>query len=334
MVICKYCSKIFRTTSNLYMHQRNTRYCLQKQEELKKNIERKKEEFERNKESNKCSGCNKTFTTISNLNRHKKTCTDIIIINTKNGLAEQNDKQVENIKEQCDQRIKDIKEQCDKQIENIKEQCDKQIENIKEQCEKRINDLKEQYEQRITELTSSKKSNNLYSNIDFDIIPPLTNEWIIEKANMLTVYHMNINEIGGFIGKYLMENIFVTDRVRHKVVYVNENRQPVVDCTIENILTVLLAPIELQISTVADEAYKHCEELEKKQQSLKQDISIILDKKINIRMLKTTLRKIAKNEILGEKYIKIQSQIVSVICKTAKGKQQLYEITNIDKEEE
>lgn len=58
--ICQYCNKTYSNQANLLYHQKNTKYCLKIQEELKNS-------------DLKCQYCDKIFSTQSNLAHHQKT---------------------------------------------------------------------------------------------------------------------------------------------------------------------------------------------------------------------------------------------------------------------
>jgi hypothetical protein len=293
MVDCEFCYKKFSTISNLYAHQRNTKSCLEKQTILKQKASKKKEE------THKCESCDKKFQSISNLNKHKKICIDYIITNVTNNLTDVYEKREKQLIENYEKRI----EEYIKLITSKDEQLNKKDETI------------ERVMKTLASKTTTINNNSIfYNNINFNKIPPITKQFLLDKSNLLNYNYMDVEKMGGFIAKHLMENAFVTDTARRKVVFVNSNNIPVTNYTIEKLLYVVLSPIEHKLATIANEALEkyaknkpECDEIKK---------------------LNTALQNIAKNCELSSKSNKIRGQIITSICKTAKGKHQLLEFTD------
>jgi hypothetical protein len=252
---------------------------------IRKQEEIKQEELN---EKRKCEACNATFSSVSNLNKHRKTCIDYIVNDTK----------------------KEMKEHYEKLIEEIKQQYDKRIQELLN-INKNISSKK----------TTINNGNVTYNHIDFSRIPALTSEYIVQQAAYLERKHLNnANQMGHFIHKELMKNVFVTDRTRGKVVYVDENSIPVTDCTVEAILQKMLEPIQSQLAAKSEEEFKYVSSLKPNDATF--------EKENEIRVLRVTLQKIARGEVLEDKYDKVQNQLVSVICRYANGKRQLYALRN------
>ncbi len=101
MTVCKFCDGVFASQASLEHHQRNTKYCLEKQ------INPKKSDFI-------CVGCDKNITTKRNFLVHQDNCVKYHKVQFEKKYAEK-EEQYKKIMENKDKQIQDLQNK----IENL-----------------------------------------------------------------------------------------------------------------------------------------------------------------------------------------------------------------------
>lgn len=184
MFNCEFCDNSFTSKFNLQYHQQNTKYCLDKQNEIKSI-------------SLQCESCNKYFKNKYNLNKHYTTCIDYKLL----------------------QKEKEYNEK----IEQMKTYYEEKIEDIVKSYEDRIKDYKEMYIETLNRVnnSSNSNSNNVNNIINFNNIPSLTQEIFLQILDKIPIDIQGSSpEIFAIeFSKYLTDFVFYIDKARGHVVY-------------------------------------------------------------------------------------------------------------------
>jgi hypothetical protein len=150
---CQYCKKIFKNTSSLNFHQKNTKYCLEIQGKINSNYN--------------CIYCNKNFTTKQHLNNHLDICKEKEIDQLKKG------KEIEQLKKEKDKEIEALKKEKDMEIKHLKKELEKQ-ERINKELQDKIERLATTAINRPT-ITTTNNTLNITSFIDFNDLDKVKN---------------------------------------------------------------------------------------------------------------------------------------------------------------
>jgi hypothetical protein len=306
MTACIYCLQEFSTLPNLYAHQRKAKYCIKIQEDLKK---------EKTVDKRTCEACEKTFPTVTNLNRHKKICTEYISLNIKRELLEQYEKRVQELKDLYENQIKELKEREKEYLAII----NKKDETVERLANKKTN-----------------VNNGVIYNNTINLIP-LTDKHLLEKAQKITPEHMkSAHSMGSFIGSELLDNVCaVTDKARRIFAYVDKNNIPKKD-NIEILMPKVIYPMVNMLTKRNEEAISICDIEEKKEKEeinnsdklnkdkLTQDVTEKCCKQKNaINALRDTMNQIANGKTIV--HPKIKNTLYNVVTATTKGKDMFIE---------
>jgi len=198
---CKFCKNKFSNKHTLYKHQSSAKYCLKIQ----------------NKEyisEHKCEGCQKTFTTIYDLNIHRKKCkaSDILY----------------ELQNQISDLQKTLSER-DIQIKNYQIQIEKQQNRYEEQIKTLQDKLENIALQAVKRPTTMNKTNinNFIQNME-----PITQEYLVEHTPQLTLEHIQKGASG--YAEYALEyplkdRVACVDYARRKIKFKNKDGDLIAD---------------------------------------------------------------------------------------------------------
>ena len=196
---CEFCLNTFKTNSNLINHMKTAKYCLKL----------------RNKDNENfiCEYCNKKLSSNYTLRVHKKTCKEKELLYEK--------QKEDNYKKEINNLKTKLKEQKDEYKKQLKEQ--------KDEYELKIKELQNQIERLAT--TAINKPTNIQNNNQrinqiINNMTPITDEFLKEQAEFLTLEHLK-DGISGYVNYALdyplKDKIICTDFSRRKVKYKDEN---------------------------------------------------------------------------------------------------------------
>lgn len=237
MFTCEFCSKEFTIKGNLVIHQKTTKYCLEKQG---KNVA----------DNFKCNYCNKNFTLKKNLNDHISVC--------KERPKRDYDEKQQLLKNEYDDKIKLLIEKyndklCQKDIEHKKE-----VEILRDVIAKLEAKL-ERHETKMYDMAARpSNTNNTTNNKTVVINLPLTNEVLRQCATTFTID--NARTIGGItrhLTSSLEDHITCTDPSRNIFKYTNEKDEEIVDQDLENLIPQYLTAVKDRNNFLYDEVCKY-----------------------------------------------------------------------------
>ena len=184
---CSFCKKSFKNISSLNYHIKNAKYCLKLQNE----------NFEGNFT---CTLCKQNFSTKQYKENHEKICNNNSIIN-------------ENM------LLKQILKEKEEMIKNLKEQTKEKDDVIKELKEE-MKDKDERIERLAT--VAINRPNNQHINNNINNLTPITEDYLKEQAEYLTLDHVK-NGVNGYVQyalDYPLKNkIVCTDFSRKRIKY-------------------------------------------------------------------------------------------------------------------
>jgi len=201
MMECKFCKNKFSNKHTLQKHQSSAKYCLKIQ----------------NKEyisEHRCEGCQKTFTTIYDLNIHRKKCkaSDVLY---------QLQNQISDLQKTLSER--------DIQIKNYQIQIEKQQNKYEEQIKSLQDKLENIALQAVKRPTTTNKTqiNNFIQNME-----PITRENLVEYTPQLTLAHIQKGASG--YAEYALEyplkdRLVCVDYSRRKIKFKNKDGDLIAD---------------------------------------------------------------------------------------------------------
>lgn len=158
MFACQHCQSTFVTQRNLVSHQKQAKYCLEKQ-----GISASAETL--------CAFCNTQFSTIYRLRHHLESCVQKKRVEEK--MVEEKDRN--HVVEMYELKLR----MQEKEISNLKEQYERENSNLKEQYERELSILRDQLEKRIDDITDIARQTKISyeddnEDVEEDPIVPLT----------------------------------------------------------------------------------------------------------------------------------------------------------------
>lgn len=240
---CEYCKKQFSTKSNLKLHIKTAKYCLQ----LRQNAE----------EINnfQCEFCKTTFNRKSHLNTHIEKCKEKETFNYNQKIVELNT--------QFETKINEMKKQYDLQItklENNNKDLQKQLKDLTEKAiEKAIN--KPTYDQRTTTNSSIKNIDNRTLNM---VPMNLTQESILKALEeKFTENHLMQGQKG--LADFFIENVLIssdgkylmkcTDPSRRNFIYIDETGSIQKDINADKFTKMINGPVKKVSKKIYDDLY-------------------------------------------------------------------------------
>ena len=147
---CNFCNKVFSSKSSLNTHQRNTKYCLKLQGNIKEN------NFE-------CNFCNKKFTSKQYLSIHTNSCNKEINLILKEKEKEYEERLKEKEKE-CQERLKEKEKECQERLKEKVKECQEKLKEKERDCEEKlkIKEIEHDYQEKlkIKEIEHNLKEKN------------------------------------------------------------------------------------------------------------------------------------------------------------------------------
>ena len=138
---CEFCKKEFSTKTNLLVHQKKAKYCL--------------EIRGKNNDTYKCEYCEKIFTTRQNLNDHQnnscKLGYKIKYEQEMNKMLKHYEQNIAKRDKQCEQKLSEKDKQCEQKIYEKSKQCEQKISDMLKHYEQKLSEKDKQYEQKISE---------------------------------------------------------------------------------------------------------------------------------------------------------------------------------------
>lgn len=233
---CDICNNKFSTKPNLLAHQRKAKYCLK----LRANEKQVKLN---------CEGCSNKFSRKQSIEQHKEICIEYVKF-IHNKKIEEKEEEFRELKRKHRIDIDKLKienrgkiEPYKKQIQDLNRQVEKlqdRLENVAIQAGAKINTVNNNIQQ----TNNNQRINQIINNMT-----PITDEYLEEQAQYLTIEHIK-NGAEGY-AQYAMEypfkkSILCTDYSRRKLKYKNSDGVVVVDPEMVTLAQKLFTAIEIQ----------------------------------------------------------------------------------------
>ncbi len=227
MYKCDFCDKEFKSKSNINLHQRTAKYCLEKQGK----------EFQT---ENECKYCKKKFSRKQRLDTHLEICNIKINNfkekeNKKNQDLETKVKELENKNKDFEFRNKEL-ETKNKDLENIIKDKDKIIEKLEDKLYKIL--------EKAVDKPTTTNNTNIEKIEKLEIISPT---FLDEQAQYLTIDHIKNGADGYanfFIEHQLKDRLICTDFSRRKLKYKDENGNIITDPEMTSLSVLLFNSIK------------------------------------------------------------------------------------------
>lgn len=186
-------------------------------------------------------------------------------------------------------------------------------------CKEKDLEIK-QLKLKIKELKIKK---DIYEDIDISNIKPLTADWVRDVTKDISIDDIDdVSIFASYIVTNLMTDVYVTDRAKKLVLYVDEDGNLVKNCTMERFLTILLEPVKEKIRKIVEDADVL---YENKINSCKDEYMFNVYAGKRIRLWKSyCMASIADGKSLTDDCVKIRTKMMNIISRTAKGKEQLF----------
>jgi regulator of replication initiation timing len=231
---CTYCKNKFSSKYVLISHQKSARYCLK--------IQNKKPD-----EEYKCEGCSKTFTTVYDLNIHRKKCKSNEMFYEFQGKLDRKDEEIN----KKDEGINKLRQECSDYKSRYQEVVDENV-SLKLEHKRQIELLQDKLENVALQMARRPTQQNTYNNRTQINTPTQQNTYnnrtqintIIQKMDMLTDSHMKEQSsnltiehlrkgVKGYVEyamNYPLKNrVLCVDYARRKIKYKDEEGKTITD---------------------------------------------------------------------------------------------------------